>query len=83
MPKKINVPPKCEFLGPSAVPTRPKPEAPLESGHRKLPCRDTRETPAPNPDGDFIEAPKSRPPCSAHPGARDGFLFGPFKLIGS
>lgn len=52
MPKKIAAPPKK--VDPEEQPVRlpDHQEAPPEPDDRKHPCRDTRETPAPNPNGE-------------------------------
>jgi len=55
MPKKIPAPPKR--VDPKKQPVR-RPddkEAAPESNDRKHPTRDTRETPAPNPNGERID----------------------------
>jgi hypothetical protein len=62
MPKKIVAPPKGRTPERQPVRRPDDDEAPVESRDRKQPCRDTRDTPAPNPNGESVEGPQPRSP---------------------
>ena len=64
MPKKTPAPPK--WVDPKKQPVRRPDQKEAAPNDRKHPTRDTRETPAPNPNGERVDGAKPRASVRRH-----------------